>query len=63
MCATAAMSETQCLAKNHISRTFGERKVDEYVADKAFWDAEVIGELRAGSREAVMVLLAARADE
>ena len=60
MCAAAAASETQCLAKGHISRTFGKRKVDEYVADKAFWDSEILGNLRVGSREAAMILLAAR---
>jgi hypothetical protein len=63
MCAAAGISETRCLAKGHISRTFGERKVDEYVADASFWDSKVVGYLRAGSREAAMVLLAARAEQ
>jgi hypothetical protein len=62
MCAAAAGCETQCLAKGHISRTFGERKVDEYVADKGFWEGNVVGQLRAGSREAAMILLAARGE-
>ena len=62
MCAAAAGSETQCLAKGHISRTFGERKVDQYVADKGFWEDNVLGQLRAGSREAAMILLAARGE-
>lgn len=49
------------LPKAHISRTFGDRKVDEYVADDDFWDAEVGGaQLRAGSREAAMLLLSVR---
>lgn len=59
MCAAAA-STVKCLAKNLISRRFGERKVDEYVKDTDFWDANVTGDLRAGSREAAMMLLAAR---
>jgi hypothetical protein len=59
MCAAAA-SAVQCLAKNFISRRFGSRKVDEYVKDTVFWDANVVGNLRAGSREAAMMLLAAR---
>jgi hypothetical protein len=59
-CAGAASTQTQCLAKGHISRTFGKRKVDDYVADKDFWINNILGNLRAGSREAAMLLLAAR---
>jgi hypothetical protein len=50
----------QCLAKNLVSRKFGERKVDEYIKDVVFWDTNMTGDLRAGSREAAMMLLAAR---
>ena len=61
MCAAAtACKKTECLAKAGISRTFGSRKVDEYVRDDGFWKSNVTGTLRAGSREATMVLLAAR---
>jgi hypothetical protein len=60
MCAAASSAQTQCLAKGHISRTFGKRKVDEYVADRGFWNDNILGNLRAGSREAAMLLLAAR---
>jgi hypothetical protein len=63
MCAAAVASETQCLAKSHISRTFGERNVDDYVADEPFWDSNVAGALRTGSREAAMLLLASRAEQ
>jgi hypothetical protein len=59
MCAAAA-STVQCLAKNFISRRFGNWRVDEYVRDSNFWDENVVGELRAGSREAAVMLLAAR---
>jgi hypothetical protein len=59
MCA-ATVSTVQCLAKNLVSRKFGERKVDEYIKDGGFWDTNMTGDLRAGSREAAMMLLAAR---
>jgi hypothetical protein len=60
-CAAAEVVDVKLIAKGHMSRTFGERKVDEYVKDDAFWAGEVIGKkLRLGSREAAMVLLAAR---
>src|SRR5882724_11131529 len=64
MGALGAIAPTEVKSKASISRTFGERKVDEYVADNEFWKKEVKGvNLRAGSREAAMVLLAARKDQ
>lgn len=60
MCAAASATTVQTLAKAHISRTFGDRKVDEYLIDQDFWASEVAGALRAGSREAAMILLAAK---
>lgn len=49
------------LSKALVSRTFGDRKTDEYVADTSFWQAEASGcELRAGSREAALLLLSSR---
>ena len=55
-------NDVQFLAKGVISRTYGERKVDEYLNDDAFWD-EVTegGKLRKTSREAAMLLVATRA--
>lgn len=62
--ASAAAVKTRMIAKAHMSRTFGSRKVDEYVADDDFWTAETTGAtLRKGSREAAMVLLAARNEQ
>lgn len=53
----------QAIAKAHISRNFGSRKVDEYIKDGDFWANETTGKsLRAGSREAAMMLLAARSE-
>jgi len=60
MSAAAEAARTTCLAKSNFSKTFGKRKVDEYLADDDYWDAEISGQLRAGSREAAMILLAAR---
>lgn len=52
-----------CVKTATISRTFGERKVDEYVRDDAFWNANVAGvALRAGSREAALLLIADRGE-
>ncbi|WP_247455771.1 hypothetical protein [Bradyrhizobium sp. 166] len=61
MAALAAVVPTVTKSKASISKTFGERKVDDYVKDDDFWKKEVKGiALRSGSREAVMVLLSAR---
>jgi hypothetical protein len=49
------------VAKAAISRRFGERTVDEYVKDDAFWTENTEGvDLRAGSREAALQLIADR---
>lgn len=61
ICSAATVVPTQLVAKAHMSRTFGSRKVDEYIADSRFWSTEISGaKLRTGSREAAMILLAAR---
>jgi len=59
--ACASVCHTDVLAKAAISKTFGDRKVDEYLEDEDFWKDEISGKaLRAGSREAAMILLATR---
>lgn len=59
--ACASVCEIKVLKKAQISRTFGDRKVDEYLKDDGFWDANVEGgKLRKGSREATMQIIAAR---
>jgi hypothetical protein len=61
LAALSDVTETSIASKAHISRTFGNRKVDEYLKDDAFWKANVTGgNLRNGSREAAMVLVAGR---
>lgn len=59
--AAASVTEVKTMAKNVISRTYGERKVDDYVKDDSFWTAKTTGSsLRAGSREAAMLIIASR---
>jgi len=64
MAALGAIAPTATKSKASISKTFGERNVDDYVKDNDFWKKQVSGiDLRVGSREAAMVLLAARKDQ
>lgn len=64
MAALGAIVPVEARSKAAISKTYGERKVDEYVADGEFWKKEVVGvNLRAGSREAAMILLAVRKEK
>lgn len=61
LCALRRATEVKLQSKAIISKTFGERKVDEYLSDSAFWKKECAGiNLRVGSREAAMIILAAR---
>jgi hypothetical protein len=60
MCALAGVTTAKCRAKAHMSKTFGERKVDEYLKDDGFWKKRTNGEVRKGSREAALVILAER---
>jgi hypothetical protein len=59
--AAASVCPVRVLSKAAISRTYGERKVDEYLQDDGFWDEQTQGGwLRKTSREAAMLLIAAR---
>jgi len=61
MAAAGALCPVKELSKAVMSRTYGDRKVDEYVADDSFWAAQTKGgSLRKLSREAAMLLIAAR---
>ena len=61
LAAAGALCPVKALSKAVISKTYGNRKVDEYVADDAFWAAETTGgKLRKMSRETAMLLIAAR---
>jgi hypothetical protein len=59
--AAASVTHVRSLAKGVISRTYGDRKVDEYLKDSSFWSSKAAGKaLRVGSREAAMLIIAAR---
>jgi hypothetical protein len=61
MAAAGGLCPTSELSKGVISKTYGERKVDEYCADDAFWAENTVGgQLRKLSRETAMLLIAAR---
>lgn len=61
MAAAGSLVPVTEISKGVISRTYGDRKVDEYVADDQFWNAHTTGRaLRKLSREAAMLLIAAR---
>ena len=54
---SGAGASTQLVQKAVISRTFGERKADEYVRDDSFWEDSVTGELTKSRREAALLVL------
>lgn len=57
----ASVCSVKAISKASLSRNFGERKVDEYTKDEEYWHKHFSGEaLRAGSREAAVMLLAER---
>lgn len=61
MAAASAHCSVTALTKALISKTYGNRKVDEYVADDGFWAANTSGKsLRKMSREPAMLLIAVR---
>ncbi len=59
--AAASKTTVEILSKARISRTYGDRKVDEYLKDEAFWNGMITGsKLKISSREAAMLILASR---
>lgn len=50
-------ASTALIQKGTVSRTFGDRNVDEYVKDDSFWDNQVIGDLAKGRREAALFVM------
>jgi len=59
--ASASVCPVVLLSKATISRTYGERKMDEYLKDDEFWDEQTAGgKLRKTSREAAMLIVAGR---
>ena len=59
--AAASTTAVTLIKKSVITRTYGERKVDEYLKDDDFWDEQTTGQpIRKASREAAMILVASR---
>ncbi|MGE8454617.1 MAG: hypothetical protein ACN6OP_29200 [Pseudomonadales bacterium] len=59
--AAASKTAVKILAKSRISKTYGERKVDEYLADDSLWADKAVGiKLKKSSREAAMLIIASR---
>ena len=60
--ASRSKAEVLMVQKSQISRSFGARKVDEYVRDDSFWDGALAGDVTKGRREAALLVLAASDD-
>lgn len=60
--AIEAGCEVAVVKKAALSKTFGDRKVDAYVADDDFWSTTFTGPLRKGSREAALIAFSAARD-
>lgn len=55
--ARAARAAVVLVQKATISRTFGSRKVDEYVSDDGYWDKAIIGDVAKTRREAAFLVI------
>lgn len=61
MAAAAQHTVVKMVLKKTVSRTYGDRKFDEYCKDDEFWNAHTVGKaLRKTSRPAAMTILAGR---
>lgn len=59
--AAASVCEVKQLKKGSVSKTYGDRNVDDYVADDSFWSKNTKGgKLRKMGRETAMLLIAER---
>ena len=56
----AGGARTDLVQKGTISRTFGARKVDEYIKDDSFWKGEYLEDLTKSRREAAILVLSQR---
>lgn len=55
--AKVAGADVIFVQKGVISRTFGARKVDEYIKDDTFWESGIIGDVAKTRREAAFQVL------
>lgn len=58
--AAASVCDVKIMSKAVISRTFGDRKVDDYLRDDDFWTKDAVGLKRKTSREAALLIIASR---
>ncbi len=58
--AAQVATDVRVITKSTISKSFGNRKTDEYVADDSFWRETLETQVRKGSRETALAILAAR---
>jgi hypothetical protein len=57
MAAAAAVADTKLATKSNISRTWGDRKFEEYIRDDDFWEEIDVPDLKKGMREAALVVI------
>lgn len=50
-------AQVSLVQKSLISKTFGERKADEYLKDDVFWEGQIEGDLAKTRREAALLIL------
>jgi hypothetical protein len=57
MAAAASVADTKLATKSSISRSWGDRKFEEYIKDDKFWDVLNVPDLKKGMREAALVII------
>lgn len=62
ICVSARMggARVRLVQKALISRTFGSKKADEYIADDTYWDSVITGDVAKTRREAALLALSQR---
>lgn len=57
LASSASVCEVRAVSKAVTSRTFGDRKVDQYLKDDAFWIDHGLSDLKKGMREAALTAI------
>lgn len=60
--ASAARADVKLMTKAAASRNFGNRKVDEYLKDDAFWSGHALTQIKKGMREAAFAAISEFSD-
>lgn len=55
--AASSGANVKMVRKADVSKTFGDRKVDEYVSDDSFWNSRLPDGLRKMSRETALLII------